>query len=165
MVLPKTIQGEREGLQEGVTKREKAGFVMEFDTFCAFKSALEEIFSPSAAHVILGSAANKCGRQSCKNITKKIKDKGNVLAYLSHRKESMNWGEITFQEVDLQNGKGKIQVNNSFESLMLNCAQPSCHFLGGFFVGFLSELFNREISVTEVKCAGKGDDNYRFEFE
>ena len=148
MVLPKTIQGEREGLQEGVTKREKAGFVMEFDTFYTFKSALEEIFSPSAACVILGSAANKCGRQSCKNITKKFRDKGNVLAYLPHRKESMNWGEIMFQEVDLQNGKGKIQVNNSFESLMLNCAQPSCHFLRGFFVGFLSELFNREISVT-----------------
>ncbi len=152
------------GLQESLEKNEKIGFVMEFDTFCAFKSALEEIFSPSAAYVILGSAANKCGRQSCKGITKQIKDKGNVLAYLSHLKESMNWGKIAFQEVDLQNGKGKIKVNDSFESLRSKCAQPSCHFLRGFFAGFLSELFKREISVTEVKCAGRGDDNCLFEF-
>lgn len=138
---------------------------MEFDTFCFFKSALEEIFSPTGAHVILQSAAYKCGRQTCKSMIGKIKEKGNVLAYLSHLKESVNWGKITFQEVDLQEGTGKITVLDSFESLKSNCPQPSCYFFLGFFAGFLSELFNREISVIEVKCVGRGDSHCQFEFE
>jgi len=138
---------------------------MRFDTFDVFKSALEEIFSPSAASVILQSSAKKCGQQACRGITMKIKDKRNVLAYLSHLKESMNWGKISFQNVDLENGAGKIRVLDSFESLVRKCTKPSCHFLRGFLAGFLSELFDRDISITEVKCVGKGDDHCEFEFE
>jgi len=146
-------------------KTEKTGFIMSFDTFSIFKSSLEEIFSPSAASIILQSSANKCGRQACRRITLRIKDKGNVLAYLSHLKESMNWGKISFQNVNIENGRGKIMVADSFESLASKCTQPSCHFLRGFLAGFLSELFSRDILVTEVKCAGKGDDRCEFEFE
>lgn len=150
---------------EKTEKTEKIGFLMRFDTFCVFESALEEIFSPSAASVILQASANKCGRQACRRITMEIKDKGNVLAYLSHLKESMNWGKISFQSVDLEKGTGKVRVLDSFESLVRKCAQPSCHFLRGFLAGFLSELFGRDISVSEVKCAGKGDIHCEFEFE
>jgi len=138
---------------------------MSFDTFGVFKSALEEIFSPSAASAILQLSANRCGRKACRKITIGIKDKGNVLAYLSYVKESMNWGKMSFQDVDLENGKGKIRVLNSFETLVGKCTQPSCHFLRGFLAGFLSELFGRDISVAEVKCAGKGDVHCEFEFE
>jgi len=138
---------------------------MRFDTFGVFESALEEIFSPSAASVILQSSANKCGRQTCRRITIEVKDKRNVLAYLSHLKESMNWGKMSFQDVDLENGTGKIRVLDSFESLVHKSTQPSCHFLRGFLAGFLSELFGRDVSITEIKCAGKGDDHCDFEFE
>jgi len=137
---------------------------MTFDTFRIFKSALEEIFSPSAASVILHSSANKCGRQACRRIMTEIKNKENVLVYLSHFKEAMNWGKMSFQNVDFEYGKGKVIVFNSFESLEQNCIQPSCYFFRGFFAGFLSELFSRDISVTEVKCAGKGDGYCEFEF-
>ena len=112
-------------MQESLEKTEKTGFVMGFDTFGVFESALEEIFSPSAASVILQSSANKCGRQTCRRITLKIKDKGNVLAYLSHLKESMKWGKMSFQDVDLENGIGKIKVVDSFESLVHKRTQPS----------------------------------------
>jgi predicted hydrocarbon binding protein len=139
---------------------------MRFDTFCALKSALEEMFSPSAATVILSSTASKCGKQSYKDIKTKIKAKENVLAYLSHLKESMNWGKIVFQNVNFQAGTGKIRVHDSFETLTRKCRQPSCYFLRGFFAGFLSELFDREIHVIEVKCAGTGDsDCCQFDFE
>lgn len=138
---------------------------MRFDTFCALKSALEEMFSPSAATVILSSTASKCGKQSCRDIRMKIKAKENVLAYLSHLKESMNWGKILFQQVDFQTGTGKITVHDSFETLTRKCHQPGCYFLRGFFAGFLSELFDREICVTEVKCAGMGGSHCQFEFE
>jgi len=139
---------------------------MAFDTFGVFKSALEEIFSPSAASLILQSSADKCGRHVCRGITIKIKNKGNVLTYLSHVKESMNWGKISFQDVDFENGTGKIRVLNSFECMVLICKrQPSCDFLRGFLTGFLSELFDRDISVTVVKCVGKGDDSCEFEFK
>jgi len=152
-------------LKESLEKTDKTGFFMSFDTFGVFKSALEEIFSPSAASAILQLSANRCGREACRKITIGIKDKGNVLAYLSYMKESMNWGKMSFQDVDLENGTGKIRVSNSFESLVGKYTQPSCHFLRGFLAGFLSELFDRDISVAEVKCAGKGDVQCEFEFE
>jgi len=151
-------------LQESLEKPEKTGFLMSFETFDVFKLALEEIFSPSAASVILESSANRCGRQSCRRINAKIKDKEIVLAYLSRLKESMNWGKILFQNVDFQNGTGNIKVSNSFECLISKCTKPSCHFLRGFLAGFLSELFGRDISADEVKCSGKGDNCCEFEF-
>jgi len=94
-----------------------------------------------------------------------IQDKRSVLAYLSHLKESMNWGKISFPEADLEHGKGKIKVLNSFESLTQKCTQPSCHFFRGFLAGFLSELFGRDILLSEVKCVGRGDDYCEFEFK
>lgn len=138
---------------------------MAFDTFSIFKSALEEIFSPSAASVILQSSANKCGRHVYKRITLNVKDDKDVLDYLSHLKESMNWGKISFQDIDFENGTGKITVIDSFECLEQKHTQPSCHFLRGFLAGFLSELFSKDISVTVVKCAGKGDEYCEFAFE
>jgi predicted hydrocarbon binding protein len=155
----------KKSLQESLEKTEKTGFVISFDAFGVFKSALDEIFSPSAASVILQSAANRCGREACRKIQMKIKDKVNVLAYLAYLKESMNWGKISFKDVNLENGTGKIKVLDSFESLAGKYTQPCCHFLSGFLAGFLSELLGRNISVTEVTCAGKGDAHCEFELK
>jgi len=43
--------------------------------------------------------------------------------------------------------------------------QPCCNFLRGFLSGFLSELFEKSITITEEKCAGKGDEHCEFIFE
>jgi len=94
-----------------------------------------------------------------------IEDNKTVLDYLSHLKESMNWGKISFQDIDFENGTGKIRVIDAFECLEQTRAQHFCHFLRGFLAGFLLELFSKDVSVTVVKCAGKGDSCCEFEVE
>jgi len=143
----------------------KKGFLFRFETFGVFESCLEEIFSPSAASVILQSASNKCGRYTCRQILKAIKTKENVLTYLSQLKEKMNWGKIVFQDINIQSGSGKILVFNSFETVARKGAKTRCHFLRGYLVGFLSELFEREIAVEEEQCASMGHSHCEFSFK
>lgn len=137
---------------------------MSFDIFGVFESGMEEFLSPSAASVILQASADKCGRYLCKRITRKVKTKDKVLAYLSNLKDSMNWGKMSFRDVDFHKGTGKITVLDSFETIARKSSHTCCHFLLGFLAGFLSELFAREIMVTEKECAGKGDAHCEFEF-
>jgi len=150
-------------LQERVVEDiRKKGFMFQFETFRVFESSLEEIFSPSAASIIIQSASNRCGRHTCRQILKQIKTKENALTYLSHLKDEMNWGKIFFQDLDLGNGRGRILVYNSFETIARKDTKPSCHFLRGYLAGFLSELFKREITVEEEQCAAMGNSHCKF---
>jgi len=152
-------------LKERVEDTGKKGFLFWFDTFGVFESCLEEVFSPSAASVILQSASCKCGRHTCQKILEEIKTKENVLTYLSRLKDEMNWGKIQFQDIDLKNGSGKILIHNSFEAIARKNTRQSCHFLRGYLTGFLSELFEREITVEEEQCAATGGNCCKFSFK
>jgi len=147
-----------------VLRSRKASFSFPFDTFRRFESSLEEIFSPSAASVILYTSASKCGKDTCRKVLKRAKTKREGLLYLSTMKRWENWGELSFETIDFENGTGKIIVVNSFETVTHRSDQPCCHFLRGFLAGFLSELFAKDISVCEERCAGKGDDYCEFTF-
>jgi predicted hydrocarbon binding protein len=143
----------------------KDGFLTRFDTFGQFKDALELIFSPSAASVILYTVAIKCGVHLYKRVKKEFDTKEEALNLFSQLKREENWGDIIFRDVDLENGSGKVVVEDSFESVARETSEPSCHFFRGFLAGFLSELFNSTIVVTEEKCASSGDADCRFRFE
>ena len=142
----------------------KASFSFRFETFRKFESSLEEIFSPSAASVILYTSASKCGKDAYKKLMKRARTKREALLYLSMMKRWENWGKLSIETIDFENGNGKIIVVNSFETIAHRSNQPCCHFLRGFLAGFLSELFSKEISVDEEKCAAKGDEYCEFTF-
>ena len=95
---------------------------------------------------------------------KKPQPKEKVLAYLSKLKNSENWGKISFQNTNFKNGSGKIIIIDSFETISHKTNEPCCHLFRGFLEGFLSELFDKTIEVTEEKCAGKGDPHCEFLF-
>jgi len=151
-------------LEESVSRSRKSCFSFRFDTFREFESSLEEMFSPSAAFVILYTSAGKCGKDACKKVMKRAKTRREALLHLSMLKRWENWGKLAFEGVDFENGTGKIIVVNSFETVNHRSNQPCCHFLRGFLAGFLSELFCRGIRVYEEKCAGKGDEYCEFTF-
>jgi len=148
-------------------RRAKKGFSFGLETFSEMKSALELIFSPSGASVILYTSAIKCGTHLCRRIKKGTKTKEEALSRLSELKNEENWGKLFFQDVDFENGSGRLVIIDSFEtSAHKNPGpnQPCCHFFRGFLAGFLSELFEKTIEVTEEKCAGKGDKHCEFVF-
>lgn len=148
----------------------KNSFLFQFATFNDMMSALELIFSPSAASVILFTAAVKCGTQSYNRMKEKFGTKEEAVLRLSELKEKENWGKLTFRDVDFVNGSGKVIVVDAFETVALKAGKdqatgkPCCNFLRGFLTGFLSELFEKSVTVTEEKCAGKGDEYCEFVF-
>jgi hypothetical protein len=84
----------------------KDGFFTHFNTFGQFKDALELIFSPSAASVILYTAAIKCGVHLYQRVKKKFDTKEKALKLFSQLKREENWGDVTFRDVDFENGSG-----------------------------------------------------------
>ena len=148
----------------------KNSFSFQFVTFNDLVSALELIFSPSAASVILFTAAVKCGTQSYNRMKKKFGTKEEALSCLSELKRKENWGKLTFRDVDFVNGSGKVMVADALETMSRKAeasreaGQPCCNFLRGFLTGFLSELFERSLTITEEKCARKGDEHCEFTF-
>ncbi len=148
----------------------KKSFSFQFVAFNDLVSALELIFSPSAASVILFTAAVKCGAQSYNRMKKEFGTKEDALSRLSELKRKENWGKLTFRDVDFVNGSGKVVVADAFETMALKAegqetGQPCCNFLRGFLSGFFSELFGKSMTITEEKCAGKGDKYCEFMFE
>ncbi|MFQ6064886.1 MAG: V4R domain-containing protein [Candidatus Bathyarchaeia archaeon] len=146
-------------------KPSKDSFSIQFETFGELEDALELIFSPSAAAVILYTAAIKCGVHLYKRVKKEFNTREEALNLFSQLKHEENWGDIAFREVDFKRGSGKVLIKNSFESVARKTKEPSCHFFRGFLAGFLSELFHRTVVVTEEKCASRGDAHCEFTFE
>ncbi|MCK4320005.1 4-vinyl reductase [Candidatus Bathyarchaeota archaeon] len=145
-------------------KAREGSFTFQFETFGQMENALELIFSPSAASVILYTTAIKCGVHLYQKTKKEFNKKEEALNYLSSLKKEENWGKMSFQEVDFKNGSGRVIIDDSFEAMARKTNQPSCHFFRGFIAGFLSELLKKTIVVTEEKCAGKGDEHCEFIF-
>jgi len=145
-------------------KAREGSFTFQFETFGQMENALELIFSPSAASVILYTTAIKCGVHLYQKTKKEFNKKEEALNYLSSLKKEENWGKMSFQEVDFKNGSGRVIIDDSFEAMTRKTSQPSCHFFRGFIAGFLSELLKKTIIVTEEKCAGKGDEHCEFVF-
>lgn len=152
-------------LEEAPQKSLENFILMQFETFGQIENALELIFSPSAASVILHTAAMKCGVHSYKKMSKAAKTKEDVLNHLSKLKREEKWGEITFSNVDFKRGMGKIRIDNSFEGVARKNNPLGCYFLKGFLTGFLSELFKKSVTVTEEKCLSKGHSNCKFTFQ
>ncbi|UCE29143.1 MAG: 4-vinyl reductase [Candidatus Bathyarchaeota archaeon] len=145
-------------------KAKEGSFTFQFETFGQMEDALELIFSPSAASVILYTTAIKCGVRSYMKMKEEFNTGKEALNYLSSRKKEENWGKMAFQGVDFENKSGRIVIDDSFEVMTRKTNQPSCHFFRGFLAGFLSELLKKRIAVTEEKCAGKGDKHCEFVF-
>lgn len=152
-------------LEEALEKSLKDFFLMQFETFGQIENALELIFSPSAASVILYTAAMKCGVHSYKEISKAAKRKEDILSQLSKLKREENWGEVTFRNIDFRRGSGKIRIDNSFEAVARKSNPLGCYFFRGFLTGFLSELFKKSITVAEERCMSKGNSNCEFTFQ
>ena len=95
----------------------KNGFSFQFVTFGDLVSGLELIFSPSAASVILFTAAVRCGSQWYNRMKKEFGTKEEALRRLSELKRKENWGELIFRDVDFVNGSGKVIVADAFETI------------------------------------------------
>jgi predicted hydrocarbon binding protein len=108
------------------------------------------------------------GRRSCDRIVKETNNRKEALKLLVHRKAAQNWGRIAIESIDWRTNSGRVSVEDSFEAKGMQVTrptgEPSCDFFKGYFAGFFSELFQREIAVTEERCGATGDSRCVFTF-
>lgn len=139
------------------------GFFLKFETFAEMKRALEKIFATGSV-VIIATMAKPCGQRTCKEIMGKAKTRKEALNQLVELLNKQNWGELSLFDVDFKRGSGRVIVKNSFEARKCRSKTPCCHFFANFIAGFISELFAKNVTVKEEKCAGKGDAHCEFRF-
>jgi predicted hydrocarbon binding protein len=144
---------------------QNCGFFMEFEMLDEMKSSLEQLFA-SGAFVIVAAMARACGRLFCCKMKSQNLSVEEVLENFCHVLGGWNWGDFSFSNLDAERGEGKLSVKNSFETRSGGAkGLVGCYFLSNFAVGFLSEVFGKNIAVKERKCASREGDLCEFEFQ
>lgn len=130
-------------------------FAMRFDTFRDIGDGLVEVFGVEVATVILYQAGRSAGTQYYERALRRAGSKEALLKSVGLFKEWRGWGEITFVDVNGDEATGKVIVTNCFEC-KAGAKTRGCPFFRGYFAGFLSRFFGREICVTQQQPCTDG---------
>ncbi len=80
----------------------------------------------------------------------------NYTSVLEEFYRAAGWGILEI-ECDPKTCKGKIIVKDSFIADVYGSSeQPVCAFMSGYFAGYLTDYFGKDISVSEVSCKVTG---------
>jgi uncharacterized protein len=83
-------------------------------------------------------------------------DDSNYASVIGELYRGVGWGILEI-ECDPNTYEGKIIVKDSFIADVYGAAdQPVCAFMSGYFAGYLTEYFGKNISVREVSCKATG---------
>ena len=115
----------------------------------------------SAANVIMYYAGYSGGIDRGKEAAKErseLKPRELFLRFLQSGRAFGQY-EAELKKMDEETGETILVVRNSWESEYVGKGykDPQCHYLRGFFQGFIESLFNREMNSNEIRCACKGD--------
>ena len=139
------------------------GFIFRFETWANVKDSLVEEYGPESDSVLFKAALN-AGRRSAHRRLDVTQDKKEALKLLTAFKVSQNWGKIIFSKIDFKKKTGTIHIIDSFEANKIRSLKPICHFFRGYLCGFLSELLEENIEITEDKCKAQGKEKCEFSF-
>jgi predicted hydrocarbon binding protein len=124
---------------------------------------IKAIFGPESrsAQVILhqiGEAGAERVFESVRTMTGPDFIRNNVGRALSLF-TAVGWGILEVKAVNLDAKTAEIHIRDGFESADSRNASTTvqCHFTRGMLTGWLSQLFERKIEVTETQCIAKGD--------
>lgn len=78
--------------------------------------------------------------------------------------QHLGYGRITLENLSMEEGEATIKIQDCFEcELFKGSKKPESHLIRGMLAGWLTQLFNRGVKVTETKCIAKGDPHCQFE--
>jgi len=87
-----------------------------------------------------------------------------VLENIIHQLRVTGWGAPKIQKHDEKRGALTILVENN--PLVVASGgkldRPVCHYFRGYWVGVVSEVWERKVSCAETKCIGMGDAHCEF---
>lgn len=120
----------------------------------------------SAAFTMLYMMGQEKGRYDVLKEMETLRQQGTsftkrqVLENIVHQLRVTGWGAPRVQKYDERRGVMKILVENNplvvASGTDENPDRPSCHYFRGYWVGVLSEIFERKASCAETKCMGMG---------
>ena len=92
--------------------------------------------------------------------------KRQVLENIVHQLRVTGWGALRVQKYDEKRVTLTIVVENNPLVVALGAGgksdRPVCHYLRGYWVGVVSEVFERKVGCAEIKCIGIGDEYCEF---
>jgi len=92
-----------------------------------------------------------------------IKDPFEILRHISvPLYASSGYGIASLEEAG---GVFSLRIRENFEAVDRKSKEPSCYMTKGMWKGGLESIFNRPISIEEVKCKAKGDEYCEFKIE
>jgi predicted hydrocarbon binding protein len=127
----------------------------------------------TAAFTMLYMMGQEKGRYEAKKIMEALRSEGTsftkrqAIGNIVHRLRVTGWGSIRVQRYDDRLGYVTIIVENNPLVLALEINgksdRPLCHYFRGYWVGVVSEVFERKVNCEEVECMGMGDTFCKFE--
>lgn len=112
-----------------------------------FAQSMNEIFGREGGTIFF-LVGEKSGRRSAQ---RRLKESDGSHEQALHRLESLkreqHWGSIMFSGLDLERKTGKISLKNCFDT-SFKSSVGQCYFMRGFLTGFLTELFQENITVS-----------------
>jgi predicted hydrocarbon binding protein len=144
---------------------ESIAAVMPAELFGSLLDEIEKILSPSGFAAVFYNAGKRSGAFITELVEKRFRLKGEPLKLaLAQATQAIGWGQIEHFDVNRQKFSAKIRMRMCFEALLRGRKQEKvCHWTRGFIAGFLSEVFQKPIDATELKCAAAGDRICEFE--
>jgi len=89
-----------------------------------------------------------------------------LLENVVHQVRVTGWGAPRIHKFDNEHGSLTILVENNPLVVAVGkngkVDRPLCHFFRGYWVGVVSEIFERKVSCFEIKCMGLGDVHCEF---
>jgi len=138
--------------------------VMKIKTIAESFNRLYEKFGSGAGFILyeMGMAA---GENKVKTINERYDlDKMTTLKIILAERAAKGWGIPEIEKFDEEKIEVTINVQELFECLPFKGKnkEGKSHFFRGYLAGVLSQLFNKLVSVIEVECVAKGDQNCKF---
>jgi len=129
---------------------------------------LSKILGSSASGAILFRIGYEMGKGFAEGHLKiaervGIKDPFEILRHISvPLYASSGYGIASLEEAG---GVFSLRIRENFEAVDRESKEPSCYMTKGMWKGGLESIFNRPISIEEVKCKAKGDEYCEFKIE
>jgi predicted hydrocarbon binding protein len=142
--------------------------IMRAGTLVDLQKGVEAIIGNEAS-VVFYEAGIRAGKNSTKVLLEEWEERGREFLKRwgdFYKSAGVGWFKLEEIEVDFEKRNGYIRIKQSFIAEEYGSSdRPVCHFLSGFFVGVLEEIFGEKLMGKQIKCISKGDPYCEFQFE
>jgi len=154
--------------QGGAQSRINRIILLGTGTFIELQKGVEELIGMQSDAVFY-DAGIRSGREGWTALHEELKEQGDSLIrrmFSFTEEDGFGWFRIEKLVIEPDERRGSITVSNSFIANTYGKAKKTvCHFIAGFFAGFISAAWEIDIACNETACSAVSGDFCVFEWE